>query len=176
MAGEKGIQIVRTWEFYSVARREDGRDSLFCNIKAVENGYPLYGVVELRSGRDFSKVLQPGKAIVAPELLQRLELAIGDKILLGESSFEIVDVVSRESLRPVDFFNFGPRIFVSAADLEQMDLVKKGSQVQYEALLKIADQGRIDKIASQLAGKSHYCGQERVSTSATAGSRIKTIF
>jgi putative ABC transport system permease protein len=175
LVGEEGIESVRTWEFYSVARREDGGDSLFCNIKVVDRGYPFYGVVELGSGRDFSIVLQPGKAIVAPALLQRLDLAIGDRLLLGKSSFEIVDVISRESLRPVDFFNFGPRIFVPAADLEQMDLVKKGSRVQHETLLKIADQSRIDKIAADLQEKTVF-GQERVATYATAGSRVKRFF
>ena len=175
LAEKPGIQVVHTWEFYSVARRADGRDSLFSNIKVVEKGYPLYGVVELRSGRDFSEVLQPGKIIVAPELLVRLGLAVGDRLLLGGSSLEIVDVVTRESLRPVDFFNFGPRILVAAADLAQLDLVKKGSRVQYEALLKIADPGLIDKIATRLQ-ESTIAGQERVATYATASSRVKLFF
>jgi len=172
---EKGIQNVRSWEFYSVARREDGRSSLFSNIKAVQKGYPLYGVVELGSGRDFSAVLQPGKVVVAKELLDRLGLAVGGRLLLGEASFEIVDVISRESLRPVDFFNFGPRVFVSANDLEQMNLVQKGSRVQYESLLKIADPGDIDNIAGRLQKKA-ISGQERVATSATASSRVKRFF
>ncbi len=172
---EKGIEVVRTWEFYSVARREDGRDSLFSNIKAVENGYPLYGKVELLSGRNFGSVLQPGKAIVAPALLQRMGLTVGDRLLLGESSFDIVDVVTGESLRPVDFFNFGPRIFVPAVDLGQMDLVKMGSRVQYEALLKIADHTQIDNVYARLQNRT-IAGQERVDTYATAGSRVKRFF
>ena len=172
---EEEIQAVRTWEFYSVARREDGRDSLFSNIKAVEKNYPLYGDVALLSGRDFSSVLQPGKAIVAQALLDRLDLAIGDRLLLGESSFEIIDVVSGESLRPVDFFNFGPRILVSSADLLQMNLVKQGSRVHYDTLLKIADESRIDKTAARLQDRI-ISGQERVATYATASSRIKRFF
>lgn len=175
LAGQPGMERVRTWEFYSVARREDGRDSLLSNIKAVEQGYPLYGEVELVSGRDFSAVLQPGKAIVAAPLLQRLDLAVGERLLLGESSFEIVDVISRESLRPVDFFNFGPRIFVSADDLEQMDLVKKGSRVNFETLVKVADAGRIDSIVASLQDKTVF-GQERVATSTTANSGVKRFF
>ncbi len=172
---EKGIEAVRTWEFYSVARREDGRDSLFSNILAVEAGYPLYGKLELLSGRDFSTVLQPGKVIVAPALLERLDLAVGDRLLLGESSLEIVDVVIGESVKPVDFFNFGPRILVSAADLKQMDLVTKGSRVRYETLLKIADESQIDKIAASLMSKA-IAGQERVNTYATASSQVKRFF
>lgn len=175
LAGESGIQVVYTWEFYSVARRADGQDSLFSNIKAVDRGYPLYGEVELLSGRDFSAVLQPGTVIVARELLERLGLALGDRLLLGESSFEIVDVVRRESLRPVDFFNFGPRILVSAVDLARMDLVKKGSRVQYEALLKTTDPSQIDQITARLQDRI-ISGQERVATYATASSRVKRFF
>ena len=171
----KGIQTVSTWEFYSVARREDGLDSLFSNIIAVEAGYPLYGSLELLSGRDFSTVLQPGKAIVAPALLERLDLGIGDRLLLGESSLEIVDVVIGESVKPVDFFNFGPRIIVSAADLEQMDLVKKGSRVHYETLLKIADHTLVDQTAARLQDRI-IAGQERVNTYATASSQVKRFF
>jgi putative ABC transport system permease protein len=172
---DEDVQSVRTWEFYSVARRMDGENSLFSNIKAVEKGYPLYGVVELRSGLDFSAALQPGKAIVDPSVLDRLDLAIGDRLDIGESSFEIIDVIGRESIRPVEFFNFGPRIFVPAVDLEKMDLVRKGSRVQYEALLKVADQSLIDNIADRIREKT-VLGQERVATYATAGSSVKRFF
>ncbi len=175
LAGQEGIEKVRTWEFYSVARREDGRDSLLSNIKAVEQGYPLYGEVELASGGNFSQVLRPGQAIVAAPLLLRLDLTVGERLLLGESSLEIVDVISRESMRPVDFFNFGPRIFVSADDLEQMDLVQKGSRVHFETLVKVTDAGRIENIVETLQDKTVF-GQERVATSTTANSQVKRFF
>ncbi|MDK9708907.1 MAG: ABC transporter permease [Desulforhopalus sp.] len=172
---EEGIAAVSTWEFYSVARRQDGKATLFSNITAVENGYPLYGRVELRSGRELAAVLGPGKAIVAETLLQRLGLAVGDPLLLGGASLEIVDVVGRESLRPVDFFNFGPRIIVSTADLQAMDLVGKGSRVSYKTLVKLADQSRQEAIVARLQAKAAP-GQERVSTAADAGSRVKRFF
>lgn len=172
---EKGIVAVDTWEFYSMARRADGEQSLFCNIKAVESGYPLYGQVELQSGRDFAEVMQPGGAIVGKALLERLGVAVGDSLLLGGASLTIVDVVSRESLRPVDFFNFGPRVFVSAGDLDSMGLVEKGSRVNYETLLQLTDKSLIDKTAARLQAKAA-AGQERIATSSTAGSRVKRFF
>ena len=175
LASGPGIKAVSSWEFYSVARRADGKDSLFSNIKAVEKGYPFYGTVELASGKQFSSVLQPGQVIVAPEILERLGLVLGDKLLLGGSSLTIVDVVVRESLRPVDFFNFGPRVLVSSADLAQMDLVRQGSRVQYETLLQVEDPARIDTVAAQLQEKS-VSGQERIATYVTAGSRVKRFF
>lgn len=172
---ENGVQGLRTWEFYSVARRADGQDSLFSNIKAVADDYPLYGQVVLQSGRDFGEVLKQGKAVVGAAVLERLGLTIGDHILLGSGDFEIVDMVVRESMRPVDFFNFGPRILVSAADLGRMDLVKKGSRVHYETLIKVADQAMLEPMVERLQGLAVE-GQERVGTYATAGSRVKRFF
>ena len=172
---DKGIEAVNSWEFYSMARREDGGASIFSNIKVVEGGYPLYGRVELRSGREFAGVLQPGKVIAAAGLLDRLGLRVGDKLLLGNASLEIVDVVTRESLRPVDFFNFGPRLFVSAADLAAMDLVGKGSRVTFETLIKLLDPSRQDAIAAALQEKAA-AGQEEVMTAVKAGSRVKRFF
>ncbi|MBU1565094.1 MAG: ABC transporter permease, partial [Proteobacteria bacterium] len=169
------ITAVNTREFYSVARKADGEDSLFSNIVAVGSGYPLYGRVELRSGREFRDVLAPGTAIVAAALLERLDLAVGDTLLLGQLKLTIVDVVSRESLRPVDFFNFGPRILVSTADLAAMDLVGKGSRVNYRTLLKIADSTRQEAIVARLQAKAA-AGQEQVTTSAKANSRVKRFF
>ncbi|MGW8194239.1 MAG: ABC transporter permease [Desulforhopalus sp.] len=172
---QKGIDGVRSWEFYSVARRKDGKGSVFSNIKAVAKGYPLYGQVDLRSGRALSQVLQPGKVVVAEPLLDRLGLVVGDQLLLGRGDFEIADVVVRESARPVDFFNFGPRILVSSDDLERMDLVQKGSRVQYETLLRVSDARNIDSIVDDLKEKS-LLEQERVATFATEGSRLKRFF
>ena len=172
---DSGITMVSTREFYSVARTADGGASLFSNILAVDNGYPLYGRVELHSGRELADVLAPGKAIVAAALLERLGLAVGDSLLLGNATLTIVDVVSRESLRPVDFFNFGPRILVSTADLPAMDLVGKGSRVTYQTLLKLADLGTQEAIVARLAAKAD-AGQEQVTTSANAGSRVKRFF
>ena len=172
---EQGIDVVRTWEFYSMARRADGEASLFSNIKAVESGYPLYGRVELRSGREFAEVLQPGKVIVGVALLGRLGVAVGDTLMLGEARLTIADVVSRESLRPVDFFSFGPRIFVAAEDLEKMDLVAKGSRVNYVTTLRVTDQKEVEKTAARLQAKASE-GRERIATATTAGSRVKRFF
>lgn len=171
----ENVKSAQTWEFYSVARRVDGRETLLSNIKVVQNGYPFYGEVVLQSGRTFSSVLQPGKVVVAESLLKRLDLMLGDSLLLGEAGFEIVDVVVNESLRPVDLFNFGPRILVPAADLDRMDLINKGSRVHYKTLLQLDDQLQIDRIVSKLQLKSAG-GQERVTTFANTESRVKRFF
>jgi len=177
LTGENRAVAVRTWGFYSVARKSNENASLLCNIKGVEEGYPLYGRVDLASGREFSQVLEAGKIVVGQGVLDRLGITVGDQLLIGKGQFEIVDVIVYESAKPVNFFNIGPRILVSGKDLPRMDLVKQGSRVRYETLLKVTDATAAvaDSVAARLRGKGAV-GQERVETFREAGSGIKRFF
>jgi len=176
--GEQQDQILaqtRSWEFYSVVRNPANEATRFSNILVVEPLYPLYGEVQLQSGRTLHEQLTPGSTVVAPELLEILGLAVGARLQVGQQLLEIVDVVVRESSRPIDVFNFGPRVFVAAADLGRLDLVKPGSRVEYEWLLQVADESRMRAVASAL-GAVAVSGQERVSTYQNARSGLKRFF
>lgn len=169
------LDRVRTWSFYSVVRNGADESTLFSNIKAVGPSYPLYGEVVLASGESFGKQLEPGAVIVGQELLEKLDLQVGSFLNVGNARLRIVDVIVRESTRPVDILSFGPRVFVAAADLVQMDLVKKGSRVEYEMLLKVKDEAAISSLTTELK-KSALPDQERVSSYKTARSGLKRFF
>lgn len=170
-----GENVTRSWEFYSVARAPENEKTVLANIKAVEANYPLYGSVELKSTKSFQDVLRPGTAIVAPSLLARLDVNVGGNITLGAMELKIVDVVAGESQRPVNFFEFGPRIFVAADDLQELDLIKPGSRAHYETLIRTSGENSADSLAGALA-KVATSGMENVSTYASAPSRIKRFF
>jgi putative ABC transport system permease protein len=164
------VQIARSAEFYSVVRTHDGTKSLLANIKAVSAGYPLYGSVDLQSGTDFAKVLQPGMAVVAPELLQRLGLHLGDRLRIGSGELTVGDIIERESMRPVDLFHFGPRVIINDNDLALLDLLGKGSRIQYDTMFKVPDHRQLQVLVKRLQAVAD---QERIDTYQTAGSRIK---
>ena len=106
-AGNK-ITGTRVWEFYSMVRPQNNQGSLLAKLKVVEAGYPFYGEVTLKSGRDFSSVLNEGSIIVAPALLDRLKLDLGAQLHVGNATLKISDVVLAEPDQPVDFFFWGP--------------------------------------------------------------------
>jgi len=166
---------VDTYGFYSLIRSSRGEQTLFANLKVVGGGYPFYGRIDLQSGRRLEQVLRAGEIVVAPEVLDRLQLQIGDRIHIGEVLLRIADVVTYEAARPVDLFTFGPRVFVAAADLAALDLIKKGSRVNYETLVKASRDSEVEALAAELRAGS-IAGQERVETFRTAGSRIKRFF
>lgn len=166
---------VDTYGFYSLIRSSRGERTQFANLKVVGEGYPFYGRVSLQSGRRLGQVLKAGEIVVAPEVLDRLQVRIGDRIHIGEALLRVADVVTFEAARPVDLFSFGPRVFVAAADLTVLDLIKKGSRVNYETLVKASRDSEVEPLAAELRAGS-IAGQERVETFRTAGSRIKRFF
>lgn len=169
------VESARVYEFYSVVRAVTEDASLLANLKVVEPGYPFYGRVELASGRAFQEVLRPGHIIVEQNLLDRLGLRPGDPLRVGQTTLIIRDVLVHEPDRPVNFFSLGPRIFIAAADLEALDLVKKGSQIQYTYLLKVNDGHDLNRLAAQLERVAD-AELERVETFRTAESGIKRFF
>ena len=174
---QKGVtRGVRVYEFYSVIRATTGDRTLFSRLKVVEQGYPLYGQVKLQSGRDLDQVLGAGRVVVEQEVLDRLGLQVGDRVHIGMATLTIADVVTHEPDRPVEIFALGPRVLISTEDLERLQLIGKGSRIEYGILLKIAGKdAAIDTIASRLALAAQP-EQERVTTYRTAHSGVKRFF
>lgn len=162
-------------EFYSMARNPAKDKSILSDLKVVEPGYPFYGEVKLVSGRNFRDVLTDGSIVVEQVLLDRLDAAIGDSLQIGSTTLTIADVVTLEPDRPVSFFSFGPRIFISSDDLQKLNLIKMGSRIHYNCLIKVHDPDKVDLMAAELsvvADKS----QESVRTFRDSNSRIKPFF
>ncbi len=168
-------QSARTYEFNSVIRSEAGNTSLLVSVLAVDRRYPLYGAVELISGGDFDEVLQDGRVIVAPDVLQRLAVSVGDSLRIGDLTVTIADVLAHDPSRPVTIFALGPRIFATETDLATMGLLGTGSRSHYEVLIKLTDPRQAAAIAEQLQ-QTVDTGQERIETAATARSQVKRFF
>lgn len=166
------VEQLKTYNFYSVVRPGGSEKTLFANIKVVEPAYPFYGSVTLKSGLDLREVLQPGKIVVAQEVIERLSISVGTRLHIGDGVLEIADIVLRETARPVSFLSIGPRIFVSATDLDHLGLLGRGSRASYEILVKVLDQGAIEAMGKQLS-EIAVTGQERVETARNARSGIK---
>ncbi|MEZ4865181.1 MAG: FtsX-like permease family protein [Caldilineaceae bacterium] len=167
-------EVARTYEFLSVARVAKGDATLAVNLKVVDAGYPFYGQVTLASGRPFHAVLTSGVIVVAPELLERLQVKVGDALQIGQATLTIGDVVTFEPDRPVNFFTLGPRVFVNSADLAALDLIKPGSRIGYDVLLKVANENNLNRLTDEIRGVLE--PQESVQTYRSARSGVQRFF
>ncbi|MDT5157089.1 MAG: putative transport system permease protein [Acidobacteriota bacterium] len=128
------------------AKREG---ALMIEVKGIERGFPLYGDFPLADGSVFDyKLVEGGGAVVAPLLLERLNLKVGDRVKIGEKEFEIRGVTKQEP-GSAGGFRLGPRVFVARADLESAGLTGFGSRARHKILLK-TQEGRMDDVVRTL--------------------------
>lgn len=118
---------------------DEGREgAIMIELKGVEPPFPLYGSFELAGGAQFQhSLLKDNGAIVAPLVLERLHLNVGDKIKIGTSTFEIRGVLEREP-GANSGFRLGPRVYIERNAVEQAGLTGFGSRARRRLLFKTA--------------------------------------
>jgi putative ABC transport system permease protein len=136
-----GLELARVRELVTVvaaAATEDmpGRSQLV-ELKAVESGYPFYGELTLQPVERLATLLGAEGAVVAPDLLLRLGLEVGDTLRIGGEPFRIRGTVASEPDRVGTLFALGPRVFVSAAGLDRTGLDRFGSRIRHRLLVKL---------------------------------------
>ena len=129
----------------AMARLPEGADQALVEIKAVDGLYPLFGGIELRSGRTLDTALAGGQmALVEEVLLGRLGLSLGDTFTLGDLSFTVADVIVTEPDRLSGGPDFGPRVMVSLPDLRATGLIQPGSLVTWRYRIRLAESANAD--------------------------------
>ena len=113
-------------------------------LKAVDELYPLYGVVELEHEATLPAVLAEADgrpaAIVESALLRRLGSEIEDTIRLGETDFVIAGVLRTEPDRlSAGRFMVGPRVIVRRDRLPETGLLQLGSLVDFRYRVRLPE-------------------------------------
>lgn len=108
-------------------------DVRLVELRAVEDGFPYYGTLELGSGQPWSHERLRGRGVVVqPELLVQLGVQVGDTITLAGRSFVIRDVVTKDRVQGRGGFVFGARVYVDLADLRETTILTFGSRATYQ--------------------------------------------
>ena len=121
--------------------KDDGRAALV-QLKAVEPGYPLYGQVELQGGGSLADALARRNgvwgAVVEEAALRRMNVALGDKIKVGDTTVELRGILQREPDRGLNAFaSLGPRLMLPLAAMADSGLVQAGSLLTWHYRLRL---------------------------------------
>ena len=135
-------------EMRAMARLPDGSQSSLVELKAVDGAYPLYGALELlgADGRaiDADRALGRGERgwglAVDPLVLDKLGLAVGDALSVGEMTGRVTATILKEPDRMgASGINLGPRVLMAEAALDETSLVLTGSQLYHHYKLALPE-------------------------------------
>ena len=125
-----------------MARAADDRLALV-EIKAVDAAYPMLGQLSLEPDMPIADLLAEHDgafgAAADQTLLTRLDLKLGDRISVGQATFQLRSIVNSEPDKLAGGLGFGPRFLVSEAGLRATRLLQPGSLVRWTYRVKLPE-------------------------------------
>ena len=132
--------VAQTVQIRAMIQTPDDRKLV--ELKAVDTNWPLVGSAELNNAvtdpATLSAALADNGAVVDPQLLRSLNLAIGDRVKLGETEVQITAPLTYEPDRSVSFVSIGPRMLVSMETLAATGLQQPGSFITYRTRILLS--------------------------------------
>ncbi|WP_137133831.1 ABC transporter permease [Rhizobium sp. FKY42] len=136
-------QVALSTGLRSMARMPDGSQQALVEAKAVDGTYPLYGTVETEPKAPLKDLLASANgifgALAAPLLLERLNVKVGDELLLGSVRLRISGILVTEPDALSEGFGFAPRLLLSQEALQASGLIQTGSLVENAYKIKLND-------------------------------------
>jgi putative ABC transport system permease protein len=133
-------------------------------MKAVDGNYPSLGELTLNPKLPLKDILEQRDgafgAAADPTLLARLDLKIGDKVNVGDTTFQIRSAVEAEPDKLGIGVGFGPRFLISDAALRATGLLQPGSLVRWNYRLKLPANAADDRAMAALIDDSRKAAPE----------------
>ena len=152
LGGELEFERTSSIETATMARPADPTKTVarVVELRGVQAAFPFYGELVLQDELAYQHgLLAGGGALVRPELLTQLDVAIGDEIIIGDGTFEIRGVILREPGGQLGAFSFGPRVLVDYDDLQATGLLAFGTRAERQLLIRVPE-ARIEPLVEQL--------------------------
>ncbi len=154
-------EIVDFRSMVTLARDGAEPERALVQVKAVDGGYPLYGVAELADGEPLAAALAGGDGLpglVAQRILiDRLDLEIGEVLRLGTTDFRLTGELVVEPDGAAAGFGLGPRVIVELEALAESGLLAEGSLFDSSYRLRLppeTDLGAVEAEGRGLFGET----------------------
>jgi putative ABC transport system permease protein len=150
-ARRRGLATSPAIRFNSMIQKSGaGDDAVLANVKAVGPGYPLRGAVVLADpqrpdGRVATGIPGRGEAWPERRLADRLGLAPGDKVVVGEATLSVTRIVLKEPEVATGLLSRAPRLLIHFDDLPATHLLQPGNRATFRLLVAdTAERGALD--------------------------------
>ncbi|MFO0198697.1 MAG: ABC transporter permease, partial [Alphaproteobacteria bacterium] len=128
----RGARISEVVTLRAMAVAESGQRMLV-EVKAVDGAYPLFGTLEVQP----PVALAAGDILLDPFIAEKLEVAPGAVLRIGEARFTFSATIAQEPDKVASPSLLGPRAMIALASLAETRLIQPGSLVTYEYRLAL---------------------------------------
>lgn len=137
-ASSLGLDTAHTLNFPSVIMHRD--ETQLVEVKAVSPAYPLRGELRVRNQpaateQRVRRPPAPGNLWGEARLMAALGIQPGEQVSLGEMTFTLEQILSRDSALGNSFFRLGPEVLIALEDIPKTGLVTPASRVRYRLLV-----------------------------------------
>lgn len=137
----------------AMAIAESGESALV-EVKAVDGAYPMVGTVESEPAAPLAELLAARDgihgALVDPLLLDRLGLAVGDVVRLGNARVALRARLVSEPDKIAAGVGFGPRLLMSQEGLAATGLLQPGSLVRWTYRVVLPDSSADERALARI--------------------------
>ena len=161
-ARNEGLASTPVVRFNSMIQRADAAAApgapaaILTDVKAVGEGYPLRGAVRLQDpaepdGRIAKGIPASGEAWVDLRLAQRLGVEKGAKLVVGESTLVVGEIVQQEPEVAGVVFALGPKLLMNQADVPATNLMQPGNRASHRLLIAAPTTAALERYRAWLA-------------------------
>ena len=115
----------------------------------VDVGFPYYGGLVFADKSVYPKGIEIPKdneVWVYQEVLDLLDLKLGEQLKIGKENFIIKKVIETDSLKAVSFSGFMPKVYISEEGLKKTELLQFGSTARYKLNYQFSEEFTNDKL------------------------------
>ena len=144
------VSVVAEFRSMVVTGQEPETVRALTQVKSVDENYPLFGAVRLDPDISLDAALAgsdqvPG-AVMAPQLVDRMGLRIGDHFRIGDQAFVLSARLMGEPDNVTGGFSLGPRTLVRTGDIASSGLLSPGTLFETRYRMKLAPEADLDDL------------------------------
>ena len=119
-------------------------------VRALEPGFPYYGVLETDPRGAAADFRISGGALVEESLLTQFGARVGEELRLGKLTTRISGKLKKVPGESVAFATIAPRVYISMADLPRADLLREGSLARYRVYFKLPSTVNVSELVRRV--------------------------
>jgi putative ABC transport system permease protein len=134
----QGVTVTRATTFVSMALTPRTGRTRLAQVRAVGEGYPLYGEITTAPPGRWAELQQGRHAIAEPALFIALDAVPGDSVAIGYVKFELLAAVENAPVRQGFTTVLGPTIYIPERYLADTRLLVTGSRADFEMYARVS--------------------------------------